>query len=129
MTTTTGHGEKLTRLREQAIAALLETSTIAAAAKRTGVDESTLRAWLKDPDFAAAYRDARRDIVARATDGLAGSFTTAVENLTDIMTRSRNDAARIAAAKTVISLTLRAIELDDYDARLEHLEELLGVDR
>jgi len=120
-----GHGEKMNRLREQAIAALLETSTLAAAAQRVGVDESTLRSWQKDAEFAESYRQARRDIVSRATDGLAGSFTKAVENLTDIMESSKNDAARIAAAKTVINLTLRAIELDDVEERLERLEEQL----
>jgi len=125
MTATVGHGQKLERLREQAIAALLEGGSVAGAAKRIGVDESTLREWQKNPEFADAYRAARREVVIRATDKLACSFDQAVESLTGIMNGSQNDAARIAAAKTVISLTLHSLEVDDFDQRLARLEELL----
>jgi len=121
----TGHGEKMTRLREQAIAALLEGGSVAAAAKKIGVDVSTLRDWQRNPDFSDAYRAARREIVSRATDKLAGSFDQAVESLTSIMAGSQNDAARIAAAKTVINLTLHTLEMEDFDQRLARLEEQL----
>jgi hypothetical protein len=64
----TGHGEKLSRKREQAIAALLTQPTIAAAAKMAGIGERTLRRWLKLPEFASAYDAARREVVVAASE-------------------------------------------------------------
>ena len=55
MTPSNGHGEKLTRKQEQAVAALLEQPTVLRAATVAGVSERTLRLWLKDPGFKAAY--------------------------------------------------------------------------
>ena len=53
-----GHGEKLTRKQDAAIGALLSQPTISAAAQSVGLGEATLRRWLKDPGFLAAYRSA-----------------------------------------------------------------------
>ena len=59
MTPSNGHGEKLTRKQEQAVAALLEQPTVLRAATAAGVSERTLRLWLKDPGFKAAYPGSR----------------------------------------------------------------------
>ena len=61
-----GHGEKLTRKQEQAIAALLSEATVGTAAEKAGVGEVTLYRWLKLPDFLGAYREARREVVEKA---------------------------------------------------------------
>ncbi|MGH2620832.1 MAG: hypothetical protein ACRDHG_09735, partial [Anaerolineales bacterium] len=61
-----GHGEKLTRKQEQAIAALLSETTIAAAAERAAVSEASLLRWTKLPDFLAAFREARRQVMEKA---------------------------------------------------------------
>lgn len=62
----TGQGEKLSRKRDQAIAALLTQPTISEAAKAIGVGEKTLRRWLKVPEFMAAYNAARHEVLADA---------------------------------------------------------------
>jgi hypothetical protein len=56
----TGHGEKLTRKQEDAIAALLDAPTVAAAAGKAGIGERTLRRWLRIAEFQSAYRRERR---------------------------------------------------------------------
>jgi hypothetical protein len=61
-----GHGEKLSRNKEKAISALLNHATIQEAALATEVGESTLRRWLKEPDFLAEYRAARRQVFQHA---------------------------------------------------------------
>lgn len=55
-----GHGAKLERKQEEAIAALLTHRTVEEAARSIDIAPSTLLRWLKDPDFDAAYREARR---------------------------------------------------------------------
>jgi hypothetical protein len=47
-----GHGAKSDAVREQAILALLSERTIGQAAARCGVNERTLRRWLKTPRLA-----------------------------------------------------------------------------
>jgi len=126
MTTATGHGEKQTRKREQAIVALLETNTITAAAQLTGIAEKSLRNWLKEPGFAGEYRDARRALVTQASDRLAKSCREAVDTLNDIMRHSVSDAPRVTAARAILDYAYKAVEIDDLTARLERLEAQLN---
>jgi hypothetical protein len=61
-----GHGEKRSRRGEAAIAALLTEPTIEAAAAKARISVRTLKYWLRQPRFQAAYRQARRDWRARS---------------------------------------------------------------
>ena len=55
-----GHGAKSQATRERAVLALLSEKTITDAAKKAGVDDSTLRRWLShDEAFQAEYAAAR----------------------------------------------------------------------
>ena len=56
-----GHGNKLSRKKEQAIIALLECPTVLQAADQAKISATTLYKWMAMPDFDAAYRQARRD--------------------------------------------------------------------
>ena len=91
-----GHGEKLSRKQEQAIVALLQHATIRAAAAAVPVNERTLRAWMRDPAFAAAYAQARRELldVAVAKDGA-------------------RDGDRVRAAVALLDHAVRGVELAD----------------
>jgi arginine/lysine/ornithine decarboxylase len=113
-------------MRERAIAALLETNTITAAAQLTGIAEKSLRNWLKEPGFAGEYRDARRALVTQASDRLAKSCREAVDTLNDIMRHSENDAPRVTAARAILDYAYKAVEIDDLTARLERLEAQLN---
>ena len=55
-----GHGAKFGRKKEAAIIALLTKRNIEEAAKSIGVVPNTLLRWMKEPEFDAAYREARR---------------------------------------------------------------------
>jgi len=76
-----GHGQKLTRKQEGAIAALLAEPTHAAASVVAGVAESTLHRWLQLPDFLRAYRQARRRVVEHAVGRLQRVTNRAVDAL------------------------------------------------
>jgi len=68
-----GHGAKLGRKKEEAIAALLKHVNLEEAARTVRVSPKTLRRWMNDPDFDAAYSKARRSAfshtVARLQQG------------------------------------------------------------
>jgi hypothetical protein len=120
-----GHGEKLTRKHEQAIAALLSTPSIPAAAKVAGIGEATLWRWLQLPDFAAAYRAARRQVVERAVSELQAATGEAVETLKRNLT-CENPAVEIRAAQIIIEQAIKGVELVDLQERVERLEGLLA---
>jgi hypothetical protein len=62
-----GHGSKIGRKQEDAIAALLTQRNVEEAARAAGISVRTLLRWLKLPEFQTAYRQARRDAFGQAT--------------------------------------------------------------
>ena len=55
-----GHGSKFSRKQEAAILALLTQRSVEEAARVAGIGTQTLYRWMKEPEFDAAYRRARR---------------------------------------------------------------------
>ena len=88
----TGHGAKFGRKKEEAIAALLTQRNVEEAAKYVGISTRTLLRWIKEPEFQAAYREARRaaysQAVARLQQGATAAATTLIKVLLD-QTRQR----------------------------------------
>ena len=123
----TGHGEKLSRKQESAIASLLSHSSVEAAARACGVGERTLRRWLSTAAFVTAYDAARRAVLDRAIGGLTGATGQALDALKRNLDCG-NPSAEVRAAVAVFDLTLRATELRDVLARLDDLEALTGGD-
>ena len=118
-----GHGEKLSRKQELALANLLTCPSIADAAKQTGIGEHTLFRWLKDDAFAEAYMEARRQVVRHAIARVQQACTQAVETLQAIMGNPEAPAsARVSAARTVLETAIKAVELEDLEQRLSVLE-------
>jgi uncharacterized protein YggE len=110
--------------QERAIIALLSEPTLKAAAASAGISETTLWRWLRDPNFAQAYREARREAIEQATAQLQALASEAVRTLGQIL---RDDKAaahvRASAAARVLTLAYKSRELDDLESRLEALEE------
>jgi hypothetical protein len=99
---TAGHGEKLSRTQERAIAALLAQPTIVKAASAAGVGERTLRRWLKDTGFRIAYDTARREIVDHAVARLQATAGEAVDTLQAVMRTGTKDGDRLRASIAVL---------------------------
>src|SRR5262245_47727551 len=123
-----GHGEKLTRREEQAIAALLSEPTLPTAAGAAGVGERTLRRWLQQPEFAGAYRDARRAALDAATARLQWAGAEAVETLREVAAdKSAKASARVAAARAILEIAFRAQEAVELAERFEQIEAALAA--
>lgn len=117
-----GHGEKLSRKREQAIVALIDHPTIPEAAKHCGVSESTLRRWMAEPSFKADLEDARKTIFDRAIELLRAGTIKAAQTLIE-KCDSSNDSDAIRAARAVVELYTRAVQLHELDERLKAIEQ------
>ena len=87
------------------------------------VGQATLLRWMKEPDFAAAYRKARREAVQQAV--ARPQQATGIASLT--MLKMMTDpnvpgAVRLRAAAYVLDYAIKGIEVDDVEARLVELE-------
>lgn len=114
--------DALTSRQHKAISELLHQPTIRQAAEVSGIPEKTIYNWLKNGEFAEAYRDARRAAVQQATARLQYASSSAVIVLCQLMAHS-TPAVKLGAARTVLEFAIKAVELEDLAARLAALEQ------
>ena len=119
-----GFTAKLGHKKEEAIVALLSQRNVEEAARVAGIAPRTLYRWLKEPEFDAAYRAARRaafsQSIARLQQGSSAAATTLLKLMLDPATPP---STRARCSESVIGLASKAIELDDIEARLAALEQ------
>jgi hypothetical protein len=119
----TGHGAKFGRKQEEAIAALLSHRSVEEAARAINVATRTLIRWQKDPEFDVAYRAARRAAFAQSVARLQQASSAAVSTLLKVMVDPGTPAStKVRAADSVLAHTIKAIEVDDIEARVSELE-------
>jgi len=123
-----GHGAKLGRKQEEAIAALLSQRSIEDAARTCSVGARTLIRWLKLPEFNAAYRDARRAAVSQSVARLQQATGAAVSTLLKVIVDPNTPAStKVRAADSVLDHSAKAIEIEDLEVRLTELERAAGT--
>jgi DNA-binding MurR/RpiR family transcriptional regulator len=122
-----GHGAKYDRQQEAAIIGLLTKPSIDAAAKHAGISGPTLWRWLQEPGFQAEYRKARRHALGQATAQLQQASSAAVGALKEIIEdKEAPSSARVTAARTVLEVAVKAIEVEDLEVRVQALERSPG---
>lgn len=117
------HATALTAKQEKAILCLLHEPTVNKAAVTAGVGERSLYRWLDEPEFAAAYRKARRQAFSQAIAMTQRYAPMAVQILAKVASDpSASMSARVSAAVALLKYGRESIELDDLAARVEQLE-------
>jgi hypothetical protein len=85
------------------------------------VSARTLKTWLTQPDFLAAYRAARRQIVEAAVTRLQQVCLQAVLALHRNLSCGK-PTAEIAAARAILEQAIQGVDLYDLAGRVEALE-------
>ena len=112
------------RRQDQFIVALLEHPTLEKAAAAVGVSDVTLWRAMKKPEFAEAYRKARREAFSQSIARLQHASNAAVGTLLRVMTdREAPAASRVRAADVILQAALRGMETEDIEDRLATLEQ------
>lgn len=119
----------MTQRKEKALQALLVSRTKAEAAEIAGIGQSTLRAYLRDPEFSERYRQACGDMLRDAAQQARQGISTALEALQEITEAPGNPQARIMAARSTLEFALKLEERVDFLERLEALEKMQKEDR
>ena len=118
-----GHGAKFDHKKEQAIAALLSRRNAEEAARAVGISANTLLRWIKDPEFDAAYQEARRTAFSQSIALLQDASGAAVKTVLKIMLDSNVSAGtRLRAAEVVLGQGAKAFEMEGIEARVAQLE-------
>ena len=108
------------------ILALLEHGTLDKAATALGMSTVTLWRWQRKPEFERQYRQARHDAYSRSLARLQHAGSTAVSTLLQAMEDKDAPAGvRIRAAHWVLEHATRAVEVEDLDARISRLEQIM----
>jgi len=116
--------------QEKAITALLNCKTIAEAAQAAGVGERTLYNWLQEEAFQGEYRRARWQAAGQAIARLQSIASEAAGALQDVYSNKENPAsARVSAARVVLELSIKAVELENLEERINQLEEAVRSSR
>ncbi len=115
---------KLTAKQEQAIVTLLSNRTVEDAARACNTPARTLFRWLKEPEFDAAYRAAKRAAFGQAIARLHHLSSAAVSTLGKVMLDPATPpSTKVRAADSILNHTIKAIEDEDIEARVAALEE------
>lgn len=123
---TKGHGEKRSRKCEQAISSLLVHASIEEAACHAGVSTPTLRRWLKEPAFAALYQQARHSALSQSIAVLHVASQQAAKALQEVIADSTaSPSVRVSAARIVLEMALKGMEVEQIVSRVEALELLV----
>ena len=119
----TGHGSKFGRKKEDAIVALLSHRTTEEAARAVNVSTKTLLRWTKEPEFDVAYRTAKRAAFGQSIARLHHLSSAAVSTLGKVMLDAGTPpSTKVRAADSILNHTIKAIEIEDIEARVGELE-------
>jgi|ERR1051326_8615266 transposase-like protein len=121
---------KLTAKQEAAIVALLTQRNVEEAARAANVPARTLFRWLREPDFLAAFRKAKRDAFGQSIARLHHLSSAAVSTLGKVMLDSETPpATKVRAADSILNHAAKAMEIEDIEARVTELEQAAEASR
>ena len=126
-----GHGEKLSRKREQALYSLVHQPTIVAAARDIGIGEATLRRWLKNPVFRSEYRRYKQEIFEHSIALLQVSGDEAVKTLlSSLHAESESEYAKeLFRASLCAAFTPQELKRLAAEVGMTNAEVVIDTDR
>ena len=121
--------KKLSRAQLLAIPHLAAGNSIRATADTIGVSERSIRRWLRQPEFAAALREAEKEVWNATVRKLRALGEKAVNTLGRVLEDpGATPSARIQAARAILDGIAKAealSRLQDLEDRVRALEERL----
>jgi hypothetical protein len=115
--------ERFPPRQQQALRALLEHPTIAAAAENGGLSERSLYCYLEDEDFSAEYRCLRARLVEEEVVAELQKIGVEAVGVLRASFEDESASVRLRAARTVLDLMFKGTEFSDWEDRLRQLEE------
>ncbi len=116
--------EVLSANQLKAIKALIAHETVSDAAKACNLARDTVYRYMRDPIFDHELKKAKRILVNRTILSLQQSCRHAATALATICRdEEAPPSARVSAAREILNQTMKAIEIEGIEERLQALEE------
>ena len=112
---------------EKVVAALITNPSYTATAEALGISTKTLSRVMNSPDVKQKYREARRSMVRQAIAAVQHATADAVQTIHRLITGNKVPVwVKLHAASKIIELSLRAVQDEDLEDRLEKLESSIN---
>jgi hypothetical protein len=121
-TDTTADVSSLSPNQAKALNALLQTTSIGAAAEQCGLSVATVKRYLADATFDAVYREQRRLILQETVAGISRLGTEAIQAFEDALNVGDLNE-RLRAATRVVDMIYKGTELERRIREQEELEQ------
>ncbi|MFW6131528.1 MAG: phBC6A51 family helix-turn-helix protein [Candidatus Aminicenantaceae bacterium] len=115
---------ELTDIQLKAITFILNYSSIDKAAKKAGISRSTIYKWLKDDIFRERLEEERKNIFEEGLNSIKAATLKATHTLIKLL-YSEDENTRRLAAKEILNMGFKAVEILELEERIGKLEELL----
>jgi hypothetical protein len=121
--TDTGKPVKISKRQRLFIVVLLRSKSIKQACLSFGLDRSQFYVWRKSPAFCDALAQAMTEVVSDAFSELRLNLLAATSTLIALL-NSKDENIQFRAANSLLEHYARLIEIKDFSARLEALEQV-----
>jgi hypothetical protein len=122
--TDTSRGGKKERRLELFVGTLLCHQTVQNAATAAKISLRTGWRYLQDPHVLSRLREASRESMCQAKMLVQVGSTEAAEALRAILHHPESQAAQVAAARVLLEMAVKTIQLDELEERISQLETL-----
>ena len=117
----------LSARQERAIAAVMDSASIAAAMKKANIHRTTFYAWLRDdPLFASTLKQRQTALHEAVAADLKTMSTRAVKELGDLLA-SKDERIRLSAVKEALGCTATVFEHETLAERIAALEQQVAT--
>src|SRR5215510_12103538 len=114
----------LTTRQSRIIPYLLAAPSLEEGCKRARVSKVTVYGWLKQEVFRYELKRQRDELIERALDSLKANVSKATETLVTLLD-SKSEPIRARAAEDILEYAQKALEHEEFEKRIEALEENL----
>jgi len=101
----------------------LDSKSYDEACKQSNISRETLYRWLKEPLFKSELDRLRNEVFSNAINRLKANTTKAVDVLSKLMDRDDCPAVQRAACNAILNHTAKYRELEEFEKRLQAIEE------
>ena len=124
-------GRNSPKYAENTIVAFMMYSKNSDISKHTGLSDTTVRRYRKDPAFQAVLTERRDAMLAQVTDKLRSALIPAADTLMEtLQSKTASDQVRINAANAIFTHARALIETQELLSRVEKLEaEKANIER
>ena len=116
--------ESLSRKQQEAIPHLVGARSLQEGCRKAKISKSTMFTWLKNPAFNFELQRVRQAMITESLERLKGGITEAIEELLTL-TKAKEKTIKLRACQTILNLYLKVREADEFEKRLEKIEQFV----